>query len=365
MQACYTGEVLPQVTRAGTWFLRSGIQQPDGGVARYYRVDQERNLPVSIEITGYTVSAHVYLHSVTTDERREHLDRASAAARFLVHTAWDRASQTMPFELDPAAHTYFFDCGIVVRGLLSAWRAMGAEEFLDVAAALGKSMATDFAAEDDYHPILSLPGKQPLERDALNWSRSPGCYQLKAAMAWWDLWEATGDAQFRDLYDRVLEDSLRTWVDFLPGHPNPAKVVDRLHAFLYFLEGLLPRAAEPRCAAALRSGIPIAATHSRSLAPEFERSDVYAQLLRIRLYADGAGVAALDRAAAHFEAQRLAGFQSSDSDPRVDGGYTFGRLRGSCLPHVNPVSTAFAIQALALWEAYRTGAAQPHRHLLI
>ena len=31
--------------------------------------------------------------------------------------------------------------------------------------------------------------------------------------------------------------------------------MDRLHAFCYFLEGLLPRAAESRCAAALRDGI--------------------------------------------------------------------------------------------------------------
>jgi hypothetical protein len=53
--------------RAGTWFLRSGIQQPDGGVARYYRADQGRNLPVSTEITGYTVSTFVYLHTAAKD----------------------------------------------------------------------------------------------------------------------------------------------------------------------------------------------------------------------------------------------------------------------------------------------------------
>jgi len=364
-QACYTSEVLPEVTRAGGWFLRSGIQEPEGGVARYYRADLRRNLAVSTEITGYTLSALVYLHAVTKDDRGAYLERASSAARFLTDAAWDQAGATMPFEIDPVARTYFFDCGIVVRGLLSAWRATGSDEFLDVAAALGRSMATDFAAHDGYHPILSLPDKRPVERDPLSWSRSPGCYQLKAAMAWWDLWEATGDAQFRELYDRVLADSLRSWSKFLPGHPERVKVVDRLHPFLYFLEGLLPRSGEPRCAAALRRGIPMAATHLRSLAPEFERSDAYAQLLRIRLYAAWAGVVPLDRDDARFEAQRLAGFQSSDSDPRVDGGFSFGRLHGACIPHVNPVSTAFAVQALSMWDAYHTGAAQPHRHLLI
>ena len=355
--------VVPQVTRAGTWLLRSGIQRPNGGVARYYVADQERHLPVSTEITGYTVSALVYLHSLTKDEA--YLERASAAAQFLAHTAWDPVSRTMPYDIGPPTYTYFFDCGIVIRGLLAAWRATGVEGYLARAAAVGKSIATDFAGAGDYHPILALPGKRPVERDSLTWSRSPGCYQLKAAMGWWDLWEATGDTHFRDLYDGVLAESLRTWTGFLPGHPDRLKVVDRLHAFLYFLEGLLPRAGEERCAAVLREGIAMAATRARSLAPEFERSDVYAQLLRIRLYADVAGVEPLDRDAAGCEALRLAEFQVSDCDPRLDGGFRFGRRPGGAIPHVNPVSTCFALQALELWETYGDGAAQPQRHLLI
>src|ERR1039457_3685644 len=94
------------------WFLHSGIQQPDGGVARYYLVDAGRNLPASTEITGYAISAFVYLHSFTHDAR--YLDRALSGARFLAR-AWDAVSQTMPFEIEPAAFSYFFDCGIVDR----------------------------------------------------------------------------------------------------------------------------------------------------------------------------------------------------------------------------------------------------------
>ena len=363
--ACYTGEVTSEVARAGRWFLGSGIQEKSGGVARYYRADLRRNLPVSTEITGYALSALVYLHSVANDDRGLYLNRATAAANFLAHTAWDAQSRVMPFEIGPAERAYFFDSGIVVRGLLSAWRATGCEKFLEIAVAVGRSMAEDFASGDGYHPILSLPGKQPVARDPLSWSKSAGCYQLKAAMAWWDLGEAVADTSFRDLYDRVLDDALRTWESFLPGHPDRIKVVDRLHPFLYFLEGLLPRAAEPRCQAALRAGIPIAARHLRNLAPAFERADVYAQLLRIRVYADCAGAAPLDRTEAAFEAKRLASFQSSDSDPRMDGGFAFGRLHGSCIPHVSPVPTAFALQALTLWDAYSAGPVQPHLHLLI
>ena len=352
------------MSRAGEWFLRSGIQQPNGGVARYYRTDLERNHPVSTEITGYAASTLVYLHSVTKDAR--YLDRAVAAARFLTRTAWDSASATMPFEIDPPALTYFFDSGIVVRGLVSVWRATADGEFLDAATALGQSMVRDFASEDgSFHPVLSLPDKRPLERDAGRWSRYPGCYQLKAAMAWWDLLEATADAQFREPYERVLEYSLGACGGFLPGHSERPKVMDRLHAFLYFLEGLLPHADEARCAAAIREGIGRAAHHLREIAPEFERSDVYAQLLRMRLYADWSGALPLDGAAAQFEAERLAEFQVAGSDQFTGGGFYFGRRAGGWLPYVNPVSSAFALQALELWDECRTGKARGWRHLPI
>ena len=352
------------MSRAGEWFLRSGIQQPNGGVARYYHTDLERNHVVSTEITGYAASTFVYLHTTTRDAR--YLERAVAAARFLTRTAWDSASATMPFEIDPPVSTYFFDCGIVVRGLVSVWRATADAEFLDVAAALGKSMVRDFASPDgSFHPILSLPDKRPLEAEAGRWSRSPGCYQLKAAMAWWDLLEATADEHFREPYERVLEYSLGACGGFLPGHAERPKVMDRLHAFLYFLEGLLPRAEEPRVAAAIREGIGRAAQQLREIAPEFERSDVYAQLLRMRLYADRAGALPLDFVAAQFEAERLAEFQAAGSGQSTGGGFYFGRQAGAWLPYVNPVSTAFALQALELWDECRTGKALVWRHLPI
>jgi hypothetical protein len=349
--------------RTGEWFLRSGIQQPNGGVSRYYLADACRNLPASTEITGYAASALVYLHSVTHDAR--YLPRALSAARYLTR-AWDPAAEAMPFELAPAGFAYFFDCGIVVRGLLAVWRATGEQEFLDAAVAVGDSMARDFASSaGDFHPILALPSKTPVARDPLRWSRTATCYQLKSAMAWWDLFEATGETRFTEPYERVLAASLRTYADFLPGHAERPKVMDRLHAFCYFLEGLLPRAAEARCAAALRDGIGRAACHLRAIAPEFERSDVYAQLLRARLYADWLGAVPLDRPAAESEAAQLASFQAADADPRINGGYWFGRKRAEPLPFINPVSAAFATQALELWETSRAGGAQAHRHLLI
>lgn len=321
-------------------------------MARYCRVD-DGFLPMSTEITGYAVSFLVYVHSVTGEKR--YLEAAERAARFLV-SAWDPKLCVMPFEVDPPRHAYFFDCGIIVRGLLSAWRATGHEEFRSVAVAVGNSMMRDFASsQGDFHPILMLPEKRPEERDARRWSRSAACYQLKSAMAWWDLFEATGDGCFQTPYQRVLDYSLATFDHFVPSEFERLQIMDRLHAYCYFLEGLLPCANQERCRTALATGIDRAGALLRQIAPEFVRSDVYAQLLRARLFADWSGAVPLEHARAAEEAEALATFQ------REDGGWWFGRKADDMMPFINPVSAAFGSQALDLWERRE----QINRHLLV
>jgi len=354
------------LNRAGRWFLESGIQEPSGGVARYYHSDTARNARISTEITGYALSALCYLHQRTG--RGDYLDRAARAADFLVDTAWDRTLAIFPFEhcFNGAAPAlaYFFDSGIIARGLLAYWRLTRADRYRDAAIECGRSMIRDFTAGGACHPILSLPGKQPLAYEP-RWSRSPGCYQLKSAMAWLDLFNVTGEEVFEKYYERALEQGLGSHETFLSSEPDREKVMDRLHAYSYFLEGLLPCAARPECAAALREGLARAGMELRAIAPAFERSDVYAQLLRVRLYASALSVGSLDRAAAEQEASQAAGFQFEDTDPRIRDGFWFGRKGGAMLPFVNPVSTAFCAQALDMWRQFEAGEFRPAIESLI
>jgi len=351
---------------AGRWFLSSGIQESSGGVARYYRSDAGRNAPVSTEITGYAVSALVFLHQRTKQD--EYLDAAVRAARFLTRCAWDPALETFPFELASAAApcrlSYFFDCGIIVRGLLAIWRATDDPEFRDAAIQGGRAMLADFCGAESIHPIVSLPEKRALPCEA-RWSASPGCYQLKSAMAWFDLYEATGETAFLRSYEYALEAALSNERDFLPGHPNCEKVMDRLHAYAYFLEGLLPVLDRSDCAAAFRSGLDRIAGYLREIAPQFARSDVYAQLLRARLYGEKLAGIALDSDAAEHETEQAATFQMDSPDARIRGGFGFGLKIGEQMPFVNPVSTAFAVQALALWSDRQNNALRVSRQALI
>jgi hypothetical protein len=323
-----------QLRAAGNWLARSGIQFPNGGVARYHRADAGLNQPISTEITGYAVSALVFAYRAT--EEREFLDAANRAAHFLTRQAWDAGIAAMPFEMQPGSPAYFFDCGIITRGLLSLWRVTGECELVDAAQDVAHSMARDFAREDGgWWPVISLPDKAPVDLDPARWSRTPGCYQLKSAVAWRELAVITGDSLWNGLYTRALETALASHQSYLPGDANPHKVMDRLHPYLYFLESLL---AHPEHSAVVTRGAARVRDLLFQLAPEFERADVAAQLLRVQC---AAGVAEADCAST---ADRLRAFQ------RPDGGYYFGRKGTQFVPHVSPVPTAFAMQALEWWE---------------
>jgi hypothetical protein len=327
--------------QAGCWFLHSGIQEPGGGVARYYRSDSQSNAPVSNEITAYAVSALVYFGEI---------DAAARAARFLTWQAWDAPSHTFPFEPgSPLA--YFFDIGIIVRGLLAAWRATADEDYLTRARDGALSLAFDFLGEGAFHPVISLPDKQPLPYEP-RWSRSPGCYQLKSALAWRDL----GGEYAARMFETALNGALATHQTFLDDEPDPEKKMDRLHAYCYFLEALLGETGRDDVRMALYSGIARVAELLREISPRFERSDVCAQLLRVRLIAHHLQGMALDENAAAEESSRAASYQSASNDLRLRGGFWFGRRAGEFLPFMNPVSTAFCAQALDLWRQHRAGA---------
>jgi len=191
------------------------------------------------------VSAFAYLHSRTGTQ--QYLDASVRAARFLTREAWDPAASTFPFE--PGAElAYFFDLGIIIRGLLSAWRATGDEEFRSCAREAALSLAFDFLDDTVFHPVISLPEKQPLTPDR-RWSRNPGCYQLKSALAWREI----GDPHARQLFDAAVAFALTNHERFLEEETDREKLMDRLHAYCYFLEALLFTADSGE---ALASGIP-------------------------------------------------------------------------------------------------------------
>lgn len=354
------------VIRAGEWFLHSGIQEPAGGVARYHYISERRNARISTEITGYAVSALLEVHERTGDER--FLEAATRAGDLLVR-AWDPAAEAMPFEwaadgVLPEHHSYFFDNGIIIRGLIRLWRATSNQTYLDTAVKCAESMSADFVNKDDIHPILVLPEKTPLARDG-RWSRTSQCYQLKSALGWLNLYEITGNKLFEADFTTALERSLQIHASFFDGVANRHSIMDRLHSYSYFLEALLSCTERPGVVEALAEGIERVSGYLRDIRDEFERSDVNAQLLRVRLWAHAAGVVELNVAEATEEATRIAEYQMTSHERRLDGGFNFGRRGGEKTDFANPVSASFCLQALALWDDYQRGQLSADWHKLI
>ncbi len=160
-------------------------------------------------------------------------------------------------------------------------------------------------------------------------------------------------------WDRLWRQALTHHDQFLPGHTDEERVMDRLHAYCYFLEALLIAPPHPESARAIASGIQRVAYLLHKIAPTFVRSDVYAQLIRARIYADSLGILPLDTHTAALEVEQLELFQTRSEDVRIDGGFWFGRKGVQMLPYINPVSTAFGMQALQLWTGMQSGAALP------
>jgi hypothetical protein len=268
------------------------------------------------------------------------------AARYLTAHAWDSTASTFPFE-PGSDRAYFFDIGIIVRGLLAVWRATGEDNFRARAQEATLSMAFDFLGDGSFHPVISLPDKQPFPVEP-RWSRTPGCYQLKAALAWREI----EDPHARKLFDAAVAFAVTDHKRFLQEENDREKVMDRLHAYCYFLEALLYTSERE----ALSWGIDRASRLLREIRPVFERSDVNAQLLRVRLAAHHLGSVPLDENAARDEASHIESFHALESlDVRTRGGFWFGRKGEQIMPFSNPVSTAFCFQALALWNDHQAG----------
>ena len=297
---------ISSLARAGQWFLQSGIQEDHGGVARYYQSDVRKNKPVSNEITGYTASTLIYLFTLSGDEL--YLTRARQTAGFLIDRAWNPELRAFPFEHpspspDCRHHTYFFDTGIIIRGLLAVWRHTRDERLLDTARTAAHAMVADFRTTGDCHPILDLPSKQPLPRDP-RWSRSAGCYQLKSALSWLNVSEITGDKWLESAFFAQLDSALATHTDFLKGL-SPHATMDRLHAYCYFLEALIPVLSRPECTRACQVAVSAIAKDLERIGPSFTRCDVRAQLLRARLYA--ASILPVEPAECAAEADAITG----------------------------------------------------------
>ena len=344
---------------AWQWLSRSGIQNESGGVARFYRADVQEYRDVSTQSTAFFISTFLRLGDHPQGSAPLEALRAGG---FLLDRAFHRSKELFAHEVygednSPSACAYFFDCTIIIRSLVDLWKATKEPAYIECAERCGFALQNLMSRMDgSFFAVYDFARDQPLD-DGETWSTQPEVYQLKASLALQELTDATGLPEFVATSDTLRRWCLKRQEGFVPDFGDSEERMSRLHAYCYFLEGLLQEAGQDMdCSRALQWGILRVENLMEEIGPEFQRSDVLAQLLRLRFYADTFGVLEIDRTTAESEVAALIEFQQQSSDSRVDGGFAFARRGTELVHHINPLSTVLALQALTMWESAEQGA---------
>ena len=217
---------------------------------------------------------------------RSYLDGARNTARFLADSAWNPELKTFPFE-HPSSFAYFFDCGIIVRGLMAVWRQTARRT-----AARHRSCRLPLDA-DRFRRGLRMPSDHRTSFE--NSDRANGAVVARPRL----LSAQIGTRLFRrcrsDLAIRCCvkhgkqRSACARWTFSRRRTDEVTRygVMDRLHAYCYFLEALTAVLDRPECQSAYATGMAAVERHLREIAPVFVRSDFYAQLIRALIYGTG------------------------------------------------------------------------------
>ena len=339
------------------WLTRSGIQQTSGGVSRFYHTQASKYASVSTAATSYFICGLLQSSEIDPDAA---VERALGAGRFLMDDAFDdevglfRHEVVEEGELQP--WSYLLDSTAGLRALIDLWKATQEPAYAEQAERCGIAIKEHLSRMDgSFFPVFDLGRQMPYEADE-PWWQQPGVYHLKSALAFRLLAEAVGLYEFKAMSEDLLQWCLKRHEGFAEPEPTSEMTMSRLHAYCYFLEGLLPEAGlDPDASRALQFGILEIENLSQDVGHEFQRCDVLAQLLRLRLFADRLGIMELDYQQAGNEAAAIEEFQRQSSDPTIDGGFAFARKDSHLTPDGNTAATIFSLQALQMWEEASTG----------
>jgi hypothetical protein len=351
--------VLSKITEAGVrWLVSSGVQRPDGGFAPWYDADRQDHPYVYSEITGYLTTLLCQWHARTGDPAV--LAAAAAAGDWLVRTADERTGgfrclvPLRPSRFDDKQHyVYAFDTGVIVTGLAALHRATGDDRHLATAVRAADWLVGSAQLPDGgFRPVWDTR-RETFAPEADDWSWRPGGFQTKVALGLAVLAELTGRDDYRAAAVRACDYACRLQEeDGRIGHADGVHA----HPHAYAAEGLWATGVlldRPDWVAASRRATRwlLSLQRADGAVPRFvraggpvyaERMDVQAQALRL------AGVHGTPGRLDELTGV-LTGHQAGGEDPRVHGGWYFGRLSdGTPVPHVNVWTTAFAVQALEI-----------------
>jgi hypothetical protein len=356
---------------AQNWILNSGIQlvnnsKNKGGFCSWYDPEKKDYPYLYPEMTGYAITALLYLRNFYSDLDSLLENRAELASNWLITRATYKCGgvkQRHSCHENPHPKndvSYTFDAGMVLFGITNLYRVKKEAKYLNYAKKLGNFLLNMQKDDGSFYAFLDL--KTGLKIDSFaKWSTQSGAFHAKLALSLLNLYEITDDVLYRESARRICEYALLLQEDDGRFITNKIKKDTTLHPHCYAVEGLLfagnrlgnnryldggKRGVEWVFSGQKENGgIPNMYYHKKGWG-QFERSDVLAQVLRL-------GSLVLDR---WYDEKlrklitRLLSFQEMEGDLARKNGFCFGTdENGTNFNHMNCWSTMFAMQAIRMY----------------
>jgi len=331
------------------WLGYSGIQTPSGAVADFYHVENRVYSETSTLSSAYLLDALLKL----VEMEDEVPDFVTVTAEYLMNQKRDEETQFF-VSSDPIGDygplASLFDCGVVMQALAGLSELSRNYEFVTAAERCGTAFLTRMSRVDgSFFPVYDLASKEALEITG-DWKTEAGVHLLKSANAARFVHDLTGNGDLRDIAGFMVRWAVRDHEGFLDVDEPAAKMTERMHGYCCFLDGLLPTASRDLMVMqTLQGGFLDVEERTAALASTYERCEVTAQMLRLRLFCDLMGIVELDQTAAEQEAESLLSFQIYSDDPAANGGFSPAKIDGVRVPIVATRATAYASQALEMW----------------
>lgn len=360
----YTQAKKHSLDSAMQMLLNSGIQSKGGGFYAWYDLDDKSYSHLYSEITGYGITALLFLYSILKDEAL--IKKARRAAdwliRFSLHPSGgvrtrlykddDKADKAYSFS---AENLFSFDTGMVLYGLVNLYRMTLEERFLQSSHMLAGFLLDNMQNENgSLSPVFNAKTGTIVRPHDNKWSNQPGPFHAKVAMGLMDLFEVTKGENYKRAGVKLCEYALST------QEPSGRFITDKtsglthLHPHCYAAEGLFytgfflgipdfiksaKKATEWAFEHVSSRGINELWDPSRGGFNRTQRCDILAQVLRLGL------INSIDHKIEDLVSVLLT-YQYSGEETSQRGGFLFGEGKN----HVNSWCTMFAIQALAFYK---------------
>ena len=227
------------------WILDSGIvitepkNENYGAVHSFYDQKNKKFGFLYPEITGYTVSALCFLHTIEKNDLL--IKQAKSSADWILNIYEKYGAIIQGIEKNNESrkqYAYTFDTAICAKGLLDCYDLTKDEKYLETSKNLVSWIEDALKDDGKLLPFLDLKSKQFFESNDV-WYKKWGCLHIKTCIPFIQLYQITKNNSFLESANKICETFPKFQNDDGSFSLNHNSKTINLHTMSYALEGLL------------------------------------------------------------------------------------------------------------------------------